>query len=67
MRRLIYLPLTMKFLLPLFLVAAFVVSGCGTFSGAGQSAEQNLEQGLEGRGQLVSPNQMGDSFGSYYE
>lgn len=67
MRRPIYLPLTMKILLPLFLVAAFVVSGCGTFNGAGQSAEQNLEQGLEGRGQLVSPNQMGDRFGSYYE
>lgn len=57
----------MKILFPLFLAAAFVVSGCGTFSGAGQSAVQNLEQGVEGRGRLVSPDQMGDEFGSYYE
>lgn len=57
----------MKILLLLFLAAAFVVSGCGTFSGAGRSAEQNLDQGLEGRGELVSPNQMGDRFGSYYQ
>ena len=60
----------LRFMKKLFLVgmlAAFGVCGCGTFSGAGESAVQNLEQGAEGRGHVVSPNPMGDSFGSYYE
>jgi len=57
----------MKFLLFLGLAAALGVCGCGTFSGAGQDAVRNLEQGADGRGQLVSPNPMGDQFGSYYE
>ena len=57
----------MKSLFLLGLIAVFGVCGCGTFSGAGQSAVQNLEQGVEGRGRLVSPDQMGDEFGSYYE
>jgi predicted small secreted protein len=57
----------MKLLLFLGLAAALGVCGCGTFSGAGQDAVRNLEQGADGRGQLVSPNPMGDQFGSYYE
>jgi hypothetical protein len=28
---------------------------------------QNLEQGAEGRGRIVSPDEMGNEFGSYYE
>lgn len=67
MRLPIYLFRVMKILSLLLAVAAFVLSGCGTFSGAGQTAEQNLDQGLEGRGELISPNQMGDRFGSYYQ
>lgn len=58
------------FMKKLFLVgmlAAFGVCGCGTFNGAEESAVQNFEQGAEGRGHIVSPNPMGDSFGSYYE
>jgi len=62
-----YLFAAMKSLLLLGLIAVFGVCGCGTFSGAGQSAVQNLEQGVEGRGRLVSPDQMGDEFGSYYQ
>ncbi len=57
---------TMKILLLLGL-AAFGVCGCGTFSGAGESAVQNFEQGAEGRGRLVSPDVMGNEFGSYYD
>lgn len=57
----------MKFLLFLGLVGTFVVCGCGTFSGAGSSALQNLEQGAEGGGRIVSPDEMGNDFGSYYE
>ena len=57
----------MKFLLLLGLVGAFGVCGCGTFSGAGSSALQNLEQGAEGGGRIVSPDEMGNDFGSYYE
>jgi len=57
----------MKLLLLLGLAAAFGVCGCGTFSGAGQSAVQNLEQGVEGRGRLISPDQLGNEFGSYYD
>lgn len=57
----------MKFLFILGMAAAFVVCGCGTFSGAGQSAVQNFEQGVEGRGRLVSPDVTGNEFGSYYD
>jgi hypothetical protein len=57
----------MKIIFFLGLAVLFGVAGCGTFSGAGESAVQNLEQGVEGRGRLVSPDEMGDSFGSYYE
>jgi len=57
----------MKFLSLLALVAAFGVCGCGTFSGAGADAVQNLEQGAEGRGRTVSPSEMGNEFGSYYD
>ncbi|MDA1204461.1 MAG: hypothetical protein O3A75_09215 [Verrucomicrobia bacterium] len=57
----------MKFLLFLGLVGAFGICGCGTFSGAGESAVQNLEQGAEGRGRIVSPDEMGNEFGSYYD
>ena len=57
----------MKFLLFLGLVGALGVCGCGTFSGAGSSALQNLEQGAEGRGRIVSPDEMGNEFGSYYD
>ena len=57
----------MKFLLFLGLVGTFGVCGCGTFSGAGSSALQNLEQGAEGGGRIVSPDEMGNDFGSYYE
>lgn len=49
------------------MAAALGVCGCGTFSGAGESAVENLEQGAEGRGRLISPDEMGNEFGSYYE
>lgn len=48
-------------------LAAVLIGGCGTFDGAGEDAVRNLEQGAEGRGRLVSPDQMGNEFGSYYE
>lgn len=57
----------MKLLVFLGLAAVLGVCGCGTFSGAGEDAVQNFDQGVEGRGHLISPNQMGDRFGSYYE
>lgn len=57
----------MKLLVLLGLAAALGVCGCGTFSGAGEDAVRNLEQGAEGRGQLVSPDEMGNEFGSYYD
>lgn len=56
----------MKLLLLVGLAAALGVCGCGTFSGAGENAVENLEQGAEGRGRLISPDEMGDRFGSYY-
>jgi predicted small secreted protein len=48
-------------------LTAVLIGGCGTFAGAGDSAVQNLEQGAEGRGRLVSPDEMGNEFGSYYD
>lgn len=57
----------LRIVLFLGLVGAFGLCGCGTFSGAGSSALQNLEQGAEGRGQIVSPDEMGNEFGSYYQ
>jgi len=57
----------MKLLVLLGLAAVLGMCGCGTFSGAGEDAVRNLEQGAEGRGQLVSPDEMGNEFGSYYD
>jgi predicted small secreted protein len=57
----------MKLLVLLGLAAVLGVCGCGTFSGAGEDAVRNLEQGAEGRGRLVSPDEMGNEFGSYYD
>jgi predicted small secreted protein len=49
------------------MLAAVLIGGCTTFDGAGDDAVQNFEQGVEGRGRLVSPDQMGNEFGPYYE
>lgn len=57
----------MKLLLLPGLAVALALCGCGTFNGAGEDAVENLDQGLDGRGRLISPNQMGDRFGAYYE
>lgn len=57
----------MKLLVLLGLAAVLGVCGCGTLSGAGEDAVRNLEQGAEGRGQLVSSDEMGNEFGSYYD
>ena len=46
-------------------MAAVLIGGCTTFDGAGEDAVQNFEQGVEGRGRLVSPDQMGNEFGPY--
>lgn len=48
-------------------VVAVLIGGCTTFDGAGDDAVRNLEQGVEGRGRLVSPDQMGNEFGPYYD
>lgn len=48
-------------------LAAVLIGGCTTFDGAGEDAVQNFEQGVEGRGRLVSPDEMGNEFGSYYD
>ena len=57
----------MKLLTLIGWAAVLGVCGCGTFSGAGEDAVRNLEQGAEGRGRIVSPDEMGNQFGSYYE
>ena len=57
----------MKLLFLLLLAAGAGLCGCGTFSGAGEDAVRNLEQGAEGRGRIVSPDEMGNEFGSYYD
>jgi len=51
----------------LALILSLLAGGCTAFSGAGEDAVQNLERGVEGRGRLVSPDQMGNEFGSYYD
>ena len=48
-------------------MVAVLIGGCTTFDGAGDDAVRNLEQGVEGRGRLVSPDQMGNEFGPYYD
>jgi predicted small secreted protein len=48
-------------------LAAVLIGGCTTFDGAGDDAVRNFEQGVEGRGRLVSPDQMGNEFGPYYD
>jgi predicted small secreted protein len=56
-----------RFFAGLAMAMSLLVGGCTTFSGAGDDAVQNLERGVEGRGRLVSPDEMGNEFGSYYD
>ena len=51
----------------LAMALSFLGGGCTTFSGAGEDAVQNLERGVEARGRLVSPDEVGNEFGSYYD
>ena len=55
----------------LFLVFAaavvFVASGCTAMDEVGSDVANKFDEGITGQGRLVSPNQTGDSFGSYYD
>ena len=55
----------------LFLLFAAVVvlaaSGCTAMEEVGSDVSTKFDEGITGQGRLVSPNQTGDSFGSYYD
>lgn len=43
------------------------VSGCTAMDEVGSDVATKFDEGITGQGRLVSPNQTGDSFGSYYD
>lgn len=55
-------------LLPLGALIIAVLAGCASTPQEAQAAvARKFENGLTGGGRLVSPPQMGDSFGPYYQ
>ncbi|MBU3665109.1 MAG: hypothetical protein FGM15_04415 [Chthoniobacterales bacterium] len=54
-------------LFPLGALVLAALSGCATADEAEAAVTNKLEEGLSGRGRLVSPDPMGDRFGSYYD
>lgn len=53
--------------LPLLATALLVFTGCAAVDDAGADVTQKFEEGISGRGRIVSPDPMADSYGSYYE
>ena len=53
--------------LPLLAAALLVFTGCAAVDDASTDVTQKFEEGIAGEGRIVSPNPMGDSFGSYYQ
>lgn len=42
-------------------------TGCTAMEEVGTDVTHKFDEGITGQGRLVSPNQTGDSFGSYYD
>lgn len=56
-----------KILFPLGALVIATLAGCASTPEEAQAAvTRKFEDGLSGRGRLVSPSQMGDDFGPYY-
>ncbi len=53
--------------LPLLATALLFISGCVAVDDAGADVTQKIEEGISGRGRIVSPDPMADSYGSYYQ
>ncbi|MFM8656439.1 MAG: hypothetical protein ACKOD5_04825 [Chthoniobacterales bacterium] len=54
----------------LFLAVAAVLlasAGCTAVQEVGDDVTTKFDEGITGQGRIVSPNQTGDSFGSYYD
>lgn len=57
-----------KNMILLFLAAAVLaLAGCTAVQEVGDDVTTKFDEGITGQGRLVSPNQTGDSFGSYYD
>lgn len=48
-------------------ILALAAAGCTALQEAGDDVSNKFDRGITGQGRLVSPNQMGDQFGSYYQ
>jgi hypothetical protein len=48
-------------------LAALIFTGCVAVDDAGADVTQKFEEGISGRGRIVSPDPMADSYGSYYQ
>lgn len=51
----------------LSVVCLLVAGGCTAMQEVGDDVTTKFDEGITGQGRLVSPNQTGDSFGSYYD
>lgn len=48
-------------------VVVLATAGCTAVQEVGDDVTTKFDEGITGQGRLVSPNQTGDSFGSYYD
>jgi hypothetical protein len=59
--------MNLKNLLALTCAAALLaVSGCTAVQEVGDDVTEKFDDGITGRGRLIAPNQVADSFGSEY-
>jgi len=47
--------------------AVLAIAGCTAVQEVGDDVTTKFDEGITGQGRIVSPNQTGDSFGSYYD
>lgn len=54
-------------ILALLCLAVLALAGCGVVEQAGTDVSEKFDDGITGKGRLISPNQMGDQYGPYYQ
>ncbi len=56
-----------SYICALLALPLLALGGCGVVEEAGTDASRKFDGGITGQGRLISPNQMGDQYGSYYQ
>ncbi len=56
-----------NYICALIALPLLALGGCGVVEEAGTDVSRKFDEGITGQGRLISPNQMGDRYGSYYQ